>query len=182
MQGYVTDLESILERLELFAEPPSMSIPKAAQAIAPTIESNRVFVVHGHNEAAKEAVARLVSSLELEPIILHEKPNNGKTIIEKFEQHSDVAFAIILLTADDVGAAKGEDESPRARQNVILELGYFVGRLGRAKVCPLYEKGVELPSDLSGVIYVELDAGGAWRFKLAKEMKAAGLSIDMNKV
>lgn len=92
--------------------------------------------------------------------------------------------SIALLTPDDragTASAAYEEQKPRARQNVIFELGYFIGRLGRNRVCALYRPGVEIPSDYSGVLYVELDERGGWRMALAKEMKAAGLPIDMNK-
>ena len=141
----------------------------------------RVFIVHGHNEAMVEGTARFVERLGLQPTVLREEPNKGRTIIEKFEDHADEAgFAIVLLTADDVGAVAPRGESPpalapRARQNAILELGFFAGRLGRHKVCALYEEGVELPSDLQGVLYVSIDAGGAWKMFLARELKAADL-------
>jgi predicted nucleotide-binding protein len=98
----------------------------------------------------KESVARFLEKLDLRPIILHEQPNKGRTVIEKFEAHSDVGFAVVLLTPDDVGglASSPDKLSRRARQNVILELGYFIGKLGRAKVCALYKEGVEIPSDI----------------------------------
>jgi predicted nucleotide-binding protein len=147
--------------------------------------SNRVFIVHGHNEAVKQIVARIVEKLDLEPIILHEQPNKGDTIIEKFIKYSDVNFAVVLLTADDVGAKNSGANvvlNPRARQNVILELGYFIGKLGRSKVCAIYEDGVEIPSDYQGVLFVKFDDGGNWKFSLAKELKAAGFDVDMNKI
>jgi predicted nucleotide-binding protein len=99
----------------------------------------KVFVIHGHDEGSKEAVARFISQIGLSPIILHEKPNSGKTIIEKFEQYATVAFAIALLTPDDIGKGNKGDEQLeyRARQNVLFEFGYFVGRLGRKRVCGL---------------------------------------------
>lgn len=147
--------------------------------------SNRIFIVHGHNETVKQTVARIVERLGLEPVILHEQPNKGKTIIEKFFNYSDVNFAIVLLTADDVGAKNSGANvvlKTRARQNVILELGYFIGKLGRSKVCAIYEDGVEIPSDYQGVLFVKLDDGGNWKFALAKELKAAGFDVDMNKI
>ena len=142
----------------------------------------KVFVVHGHNEEVKSKVARLVETLELEAIILHEQPDKGRTIIEKFEEESDVAFAIVLFTADDPGypQERADDIKPRARQNVVLELGFFLGVLGRDRVCVLYEDGVEMPSDYQGVLYKPIDAGGAWRYELAKEIRAAGLEVDLN--
>jgi predicted nucleotide-binding protein len=150
-----------------------------------TAKSKRVFIVHGHNEAYRESVARLIKKLDLEPIILHEQPNQGRTIIEKFEKHSDVGFAVIILSADDLGGkagASGTALQPRARQNVIMELGFFLGRLNRSRVCALYQEGVEIPSDYNGVAFVALDAAGAWQTKLAGELKAAGFAVDLNKL
>ena len=142
----------------------------------------KVFVVHGHDHTTKLNVARLLEKLELVPLILHEQANRGRTLIEKFEDYSDVAYAVVLLTPDDMGAANGGEPAPRARQNVIFELGYFMGKIERNKVCALYSKGVEIPSDHSGIIYVELDEAGAWQLGLAREMIAAGLDIDLNKL
>lgn len=144
----------------------------------------RVFVVHGHDDGVKESVARYLAKLDLEPVILHELPNQGRTVIEKFEVHSGVAFAVVLLTPDDIGHAVGKPEEAkhRARQNVVLELGFFISALGRDRVCVLYKGGVEIPSDYTGVLYHSLDDAGAWRFLLAKEMKACGIDVDLNKV
>jgi predicted nucleotide-binding protein len=146
--------------------------------------SNRVFLVHGHNEAAIHETARFLEGFDLQVTILREQPNSGRTIIEKFIDFSDVAFAIVLFTGDDRGGFFGapyEDQKPRARQNVVLELGFFLGKLGRKRVCALYQEGVDIPSDYSGVLFVQRDRGGAWRLTLARELKAAGLDIDMNK-
>ncbi|WP_299798546.1 nucleotide-binding protein [uncultured Maribacter sp.] len=145
--------------------------------------NEKVFIVHGHSNEAKLDVARTIEKLGLTPIILHEQANSGKTVIEKFEKHSDVGYAIVLLTGDDYGNVKTNDKmNPRARQNVILELGFFIGKLGRNKVCPLYEKGVELPSDMSGILYTEIDSKGHWKISVAKELKAAGYKIDVNDI
>lgn len=181
--SYIGCLDSIIERLELIPEllAASASAPARLQ-VATNASSRKIFVVHGHDETAKETVARLLMKLKLEPIILAEQASGGKTIIEKLETFSDVGFAVVLLTADDVGAAKSEQDNlkPRARQNVILELGYFMSRLGRERVCALCQTGVERPSDYDGVVYVALDDGGAWKFALAKEIKTAGIDVDMN--
>jgi predicted nucleotide-binding protein len=142
--------------------------------------SKRVFIVHGHADGPREAVARFLEQLGLEPVILHEHANQGRTIIEKFEAHADVGFAVVLLTPDDVGGSSRYEQRPRARQNVILELGYFIGRLGRGKVCALKADGVELPSDILGVAWTPLDPGGAWKRGLAKELEAAGYRFDWN--
>lgn len=144
---------------------------------------NRVFIVHGHDEAPRETVARFISGIGLDPVILHEQANRGMTIPEKLIANGNVGFAVVLLTPDDVGRAKSEtDDNPRARQNVILELGYFVGRLGRERVCALLKDKVEIPSDYMGVVYTPFDAGGGWRQQLAKELQAVGYEIDWNKV
>jgi predicted nucleotide-binding protein len=139
--------------------------------------------VHGHDEAAKEVMARFVERLGLTPVILHEQPSSGNTIIEKLLAHMDVDFTLVLLTPDDVGSLVSTPSSlkSRARQNVVFELGLFVGALGRKKVCALYKGDVELPSDYQGVLYVPMDDAGGWKLLLAREMRHAGLDIDMNK-
>lgn len=142
--------------------------------------SKKVFIVHGHNEGVRESVARFLEKLNLAPIVLHEQPNRGRTIIEKFFDYAEVTFAVVLLTADDYGGPqkhKRRKPRPRARQNVILELGFFLGKLGRERVCALYEEGVEIPSDYQGVLFVPLDSQQAWQMRLAIEMKEAGLDI-----
>lgn len=144
--------------------------------------NRRVFIVHGHDEAAREIVARFLSTLAFEVIILHERANQGRTIIEKFEANSDVGFAVVLLTPDDEGGKRGAAVHARARQNVILEWGYFVGRLGRDKVCALKKGELELPSDALGIVWEALDEFGGWKTKLAKELEAARYSIDWSKV
>ncbi|THV56270.1 nucleotide-binding protein [Chryseobacterium candidae] len=143
---------------------------------------NEIFIVHGHDNHLKVEVARTLEKLKLEPIILHEQSNNGKTIIEKFEKFSDVSFAVILLTADDLGNSKNNIDKPnkRARQNVIFELGYFIGKLGRENVMTLKEEGVEVPNDISGVVYTPYDQQGNWKIELAKELKSTGFDIDIN--
>lgn len=142
----------------------------------------KVFVVHGHDTALKEQVARALDKLKLKPIVLHEQANGGRTIIEKFESHAnEVGFAIVLLTGDDEGRSKmkGGDLTPRARQNVIFELGFFFGKLTRRRVVVLY-KDAEKPSDIDGLVYVYADEGGSWIFQVAKELREAGYQIDMN--
>jgi predicted nucleotide-binding protein len=148
-----------------------------------------VFVVHGHDHGMKETVARFLSKAGLNPIILHEQPDEGRTIIEKFEKHADVSFAVAIFSKDDLGVATSALSTstpiesllrPRARQNVVLELGYFMGALGRKNVRAIVEAGVETPSDYSGVLYIPFDAADGWRIKLVKELKAAGLDVDAN--
>jgi len=162
-----------------------------AEILVPTLpvtekeptDLNRVFIVHGHDEAPRETVARFIGKIGFDPIILHEQANRGMTIAEKLIANANVGFAVVLLTPDDFGRAKNDDaEKPRARQNVILELGYFIGRLGRDRVCALLKGDVEIPSDYMGVVYTRYDDGGGWRQDLARELNSAGYQIDWNKV
>lgn len=143
--------------------------------------SNRVFVVHGHDEGARELVARFIERLGLDAVILHERANRGMTIIEKIEANSDVGFAVVLLTADDVGGQRDGTMNPRARQNVLLELGYFLGKLGRGRVCALKRNEVEIPSDFAGVVWEQLDDGGGWRQRLVQELVAVGYDVDIRR-
>ncbi len=178
LQRKITILESVIQRLDLYDEKLNNNIPNSLDY------GQDIFVVHGHDEAAKEAVSRFVEKLGLNAIILNEKPSTGLTIIEKFEKYSDVGFAVVLLTPDDIGGIKEKlsEIKPRARQNVIFELGYFFGKLGRQHVLAIYKEEVDLPTDIDGVIYVPMDIAGAWRYKLANEMRAIGFSIDMNEI
>ena len=149
--------------------------------------SNKIFIVHGHDEEMKLALARTVEKIDLKPIILHEQPNKGRTIIEKFEDYSDVNFAIVLLSPDDIAYPKDkppEDKEFRARQNVIFELGFFVGKLGREHVFILYREGhnFKFPSDYLGICYTPYDNSGQWRLDLIGELKSCKYNIDANKL
>ena len=175
MKGSINSLKAICDQLELYDEP--SDTPQSTFG-------DEVFIVHGHDDEAKVTVARFVENLGIEATILHERANRGQTIPEKFEEHAgEAGFAIILLTPDDVGASqdKVNNLKPRARQNVVLELGYFWGRLGRERMCVLYKEGVELPSDIHGILYVLLDSFNGWQLQLAREMQQAGLPIDLEK-
>lgn len=153
----------------------------AARLVIPS--SNKVFIVHGHDDAALQGLARFIERLGLEAIVLLEQPNKGRTVIEKFADSADeVGFAVVLMTPDDVGGATGQELSVRARQNVLFELGYFSGKLGRDRVCLLRKGAVEIPSDLFGVLYTDMDDAGAWRQKLVAELKAAKLDFDANRL
>lgn len=157
---------------------------QSAEGASPPPLSTRVFVVHGHDEGAKQAVARVLEKLELEPVILHEQASAGRTVIEKVEHFSDVGYAVVLLSGDDLGGpVDGKvPMQPRARQNVVLELGYFVGRLGRERVCALVRDSVEIPSDWAGVVYVGMDNAGGWQLLLGKELRSAGFPVDVNQL
>ena len=179
--GRLRRLDSLVAQLPLFE---SDTTPKASLASAADPTRNGVFIVHGRADVLKQTVARVVHRMTgTEPIILHEQADKGRTIIEKFEDHaSEVGFATVLLTGDDTGGLSGGDQHARARQNVVFELGYFFGKLGRSRVAVLYEPGVELPSDVSGLLYIEVDAGGGWQYRLGKELRAAGIEADLNKL
>lgn len=164
----LTILKRLVEKLPLIEQDNSIS---SYQTVEKTYH-NRGFVVHGHNNEAKLEVARFIENeLKRKAIILHEQPNRGHTIIEKFENYSNVDFAIALWTADDEGKKKNDaDLQDRARQNVIFETGFFIGKLGRQNVIVLYEDGVEIPSDYSGVIFIRL--ADNWKNDLRKEIDA----------
>ncbi len=176
-------LNTMLEEFKLFGLP--IEKKKLKKISAKT--SNKIFVVHGHDEIMKQSVARAVEQIGLKPVILHEKPDKGRTIIEKFTDYSDVSFAIVLLSPDDElftiedSLASGVS---RARQNVIFELGFFIGKLGRNKVLVLYKEAenFQMPTDYSGVLYTPYDSKGSWKYDLVKELKACGFDIDANKL
>ena len=154
--------------------------PKKEQPIS----SNKIFIVHGRDHNLLTQVENALMKLGLNPIVLQEQANNGKTIIEKIEECTDVGFGIVLYTPCDEGRLKSEEEElkPRARQNVVLEHGYLMGKLGRERVCCLVSDDVEFPSDIQGVVYTSAKNVGQWKYDLAKELKAAGFDIDMNKL
>lgn len=143
-------------------------------------EYSKVFIVHGHNGELREAVARLVEKQGIQAIILNEQVNRGKTIIEKIEKYGNVEAAICLFTADDIGKAKSEpNDKKRARQNVLFEAGYFIGKLGRDNVVIVSEKGIEIPSDMEGIVYTDTNS---WKFNILQELNAIGYNIDLNKL
>lgn len=180
LDHHLRKLKSIVGRLELWRVDSGADVTKSDASAVPTI-----FLVHGHDEAKKEAVARAVErATGADVVVLHERLNLGRTLIEKFEEHAGSAtYAIINLTGDDVGkAANAANLSPRARQNVVFEMGFFFGALGRRRVAVLVDAGVEKPSDLDGIVYVQFDAAGAWKRTLMKEIEAAGLTVDHNRI
>jgi len=171
---------------EQFIIKPPGSNSQGKNSLPKVISNNKVFIVHGHDIELKNDVEIFIKSINLEPIVLHRQLDEGLTIIEKFEKHSDVNYAIVLLTPDDIGfpiseLKKTENERKkefRARQNVIFEFGFFVGRLSRKNVCCIYKEGVTVPSDLNGLIYKQVNKSveevGMF---LMKELKNAGLAI-----
>ena len=146
-----------------------------------------VYISHVHDEEAMTTLVKFVEELGLKPTVLDEQPSNDLTVIDSLERYADdTRFAIALLTPDDVGALKdeaGRQLNPRAPQNALLELGYLIGKLNPNQVCILYKDGVELPSDIQGVVlYVPMDSADAWKLKLSQGMRKAGLPVDMRQV
>jgi len=180
------DLKTDLRELESVAQELGLRTGEsdAARAGSEPRADGKVLVVYGRNREMKEQVARFLMKLGLEPILLDEQPALGRTLIEKLEAQAGIAFAVVILTGDDVGglAARPRTLRPRARQNVIFELGFSVANLTRERVCALYQEGVELPSDIHGVEYTPLDPAGAWRAKLGRELYEAGFRFDPLKV
>ncbi|QAV11143.1 nucleotide-binding protein [Bacillus vallismortis] len=183
-QEQLTNLfNTIKKEIQLFEDrEPIDSIDEVIEA-----KTNSIFIVHGRDDLMKLEVARALETLKLNPIILHEQPNDGLTIIEKFEQRSvDCQFAIVLMSPDDMGYLRGKEKSKqfRARQNVILELGYFIGKLGRKNVMTLVKDdpsgSLEIPNDFAGVVYTNFDSGGGWKLQIAKQLASCGYQIDAN--
>ena len=178
-------VNTMIEEVSIFGVGKTAS-PSAKREQAEELMEESIFIVHGHDEEIKQSVARAIEQLGLKAIILHEQPNRGRTIIEKFMDYGQVAsFAIVLLSPDDI--AYSADEGPeqsryRARQNVVLELGFFIGKLGRSRVVVIHKEAekFEIPSDFSGVLYIPYDRRGTWKFELVRELRAAGYEADAN--
>jgi hypothetical protein len=174
ISGIIAGFQEDLEEFGSFA---------SGEAPLPVVAPRKIFVVHGHDAAAKAEVARFVERLGFEAIILHERPNKGRALITKFrEEAAGVGFAVVLMSPDDLGKAeKAVDLNQRARQNVVFELGFFIGKLGPERVAALVKGDIELPSDYDGVVYISLD-NEDWQTKLGVELQAAGFEFDWNKV
>jgi predicted nucleotide-binding protein len=175
----VSKLESIKDRLDIWAAEADVvpaDPPDQVLLAAP------IFIVHGSDTLRAESVAHTVGrATGRETIILRDQPSGGRTLIEKFEHHAaEVSYAIIVLTADDRGGRKDEDDTrPRGRQNVIFEMGYFYGLIGRDRVSVLLQPGVEEPSDMNGIVYIAFDDNGPWKTELFRELRHAGFNINL---
>jgi predicted nucleotide-binding protein len=154
-----------------------------ATAQAPASPSRKVFLVHGRDNEAKSEVARFLDRIGLEAIILHERANAGRHLLTKFQEEAgDVGFAVILITPDDACSGPGEPQRSRPRQNVVFELGFFIGKFGTARVAALVKGEVERPSDFDGVGYITMDQGGGWKSALARELEGAKMPFDHTSV
>ncbi len=140
---------------------------------------NRVFVVHGQNGPARAAVVSFLEGMGLVGVVLHEQPNMGRHLLTKFIEEAELTtFAVVVMTDDDEGRVRGGKLAPRARQNVILELGYFLAYLGQEKVCALISPGLETPSDFDGIVYIRMDDDTQeWKGPLRRELQAAGMPV-----
>jgi predicted nucleotide-binding protein len=180
--GKVRRLESVKERLPLWVDEAASS---ASGRTAAAAHDGPIFVVHGSDLGRAHEVTRILDrATTRDAVILHEQANAGATVLEKFERHAvGAGFAVVILTADDEGRRRGDgDLLPRGRQNVIFELGFFFGLLGRGRVAVLLEPEVEQPSDIHGLVYIALDAAGAWKLSLAKELESAGIVVNRSRI
>lgn len=177
-RNILKECQSLLKEATPKPKAPTPNNPQAP------MDKSKVFIVHGHDNASKEAVARFVEKIGLEAIILHEQASSGNTIIEKIEEYTNVGFGIVLYTPCDLGASqeKKDELKPRARQNVVFEHGYLIGKIGRENVCALVKGNIETSNDISGVVYIKMDESEAWKYQVAKEMKACGYEFDPSKL
>ncbi|MDN5091020.1 nucleotide-binding protein [Aliarcobacter butzleri] len=176
-----TLIEAFIEEVEEWSDDiVKVTMPKQ---ISSTNNSNKIFIVHGHDELIISQVSEVLRKLGLEPIILKDEVNNGNTIIEKIERLSnDVGFGIVLYTACDVGGKDEKSLNPRARQNVVLEHGYLMAKIGRKNTMALVKDKIEIPSDLSGLGYTAADENKAWQYKLVDELKASGYNVSKDSI
>jgi len=176
----IENLRKLVQKTDLL----KTNAPEVRVNVAEEVEREKseVFIVHGHDDLAKVETARFIEQLGFKPIILHEKASGGQTIIEKIESHSNVGFGVVLYTPCDIGAKTGNETElkHRARQNVVFEHGFLIGKIGRKNVSALVKGDVETPNDISGVVYIQMASD--WKLELAKELRNSGYSVDMNKV
>ena len=172
-------LEAIYDDEEYFGEN-TVNLGEGSLSLSPNkiSDNKKVFIVHGHDKDALAKTENFVRKMDLEPIVLSDQANKGMTVIEKIEHYSDVGFSIILYTPCD----KTDKGKSRARQNVVMEHGYLMGKLGRSNVVALVKGDIEIPSDISGVVYIPMDGDKAWEQAVAKDLRAAGYEADANRI
>ena len=180
LRQVTNESNSLLQKVKLLLSP-----PKSDNRMNNQVRSNKIFVIHGHDNEMKSDVTQTLQKLDLDPIILHEKPNSEQTLIEKISDYAHVSFAVVLLSPDDL--AYPEEKTPeeakyRAKQNVIFELGYFLGLLGKQNVIAIYrkKKDFEIPNNYNGVLWIEYKTG--WYFELIRELQATNFDVDANKL
>lgn len=175
-EAKMLNLHSLLNKLDLI--PCELKVNTSSARVSSPSDSSKVFIVHGHDDLAKTMVARFIEKIGLKPIILHEQANQGMTIIEKIEANADVGYGIVLYTPCDYGGRHGTEQRNRARQNVVFEHGYLIGRIGRSNVSALVKGEIETPNDISGVVYLRMDAD--WQSKIIKELKRCGYNPNLS--
>ncbi len=181
--AYIKEVEEFWEDEKIVPvsqEQPIQVIEQPKEEIKLITNDKKIFIVHGHNNEMKLEVARFLDKLGFDPIILHEQASEGKTIIEKIEAHTNVRFGIVLYSPCDIGGKDVDNLNPRARQNVVFEHGYLIAKLERKNVVALVKDSIEIPSDISGIVYIQMKDN--WQLDIAKEMKSAGLDVDFNKL
>ncbi|MDY0904072.1 nucleotide-binding protein [Pedobacter sp. CFBP9032] len=175
----IDNLRKLVAKVDLLKS--QYQTPQVTNVADIKVNASEVFIVHGHDDLAKLETARFIERLGFKPIILHEQASSGKTIIEKIEHYSNVGFGIVLYTPCDLGGKKIDSLKSRARQNVVFEHGYLIGKIGRDNVCALVKGDIETPNDISGVVYINMD-NSDWQFNIAKELRNSGYKVDMNKL
>lgn len=179
----LTQLKTTLKQVKLFS---ASFLPSKINDSDASPQTTQIFVVHGHDDVGKLSVARVLEKLSFEVVILHEQVNQGRTLLEKLLSHALTAsYAVILLAPDDWGGPRGckvNDLRPRSRENVIFELGLFLGLLGPRHVAVMRKSGVDIPSDLEGLVSIEMDSNGGWQLALAKELAAVGFKADLSRL
>ncbi len=169
---------------EVFDRVEKEDTPSVDKEKAGSGDKKKVFIVHGRDNLSKTEAARFIERLGLDAIILHEQVSAGKTIIEKIEEHANVGYAIVIYSPCDMGGIAGDTSNlrARARQNVVFEHGYLIGTLGRRSVSALIKGDIEVPNDISGIVYTNFDEHGAWKLSIARELRSAGYDIDFNNI
>lgn len=175
-------LRSIEDRLDLY-EITDRPVTTGSMTRPEAEVNGPIFLVHGRDIERREIVRRFLERVTgNNVVVLAEQPNQGRDLLGKLLNHAQPAsFAVVLLTPDDVGGRDPDDLKARARQNVVFELGLFIAMLGRSKVAALNDSTVELPTDFSGVAYISLTSD-SWQVELARELKAAGLSVSLDNI
>ena len=176
-------LQSMVDEIEEYWDDDDQGAKSPAASATPEqTNTNQIFIIHGRDHGTRDTIARFLENLGLEPVVLQEQPDEGLTIIEKFEQYARVNFAVALFTSDDVGGLPDDGLQPRVRQNVVFELGYFIGKFGRNRVRVLVKGAPEIPSDYSGVLYIPLDEAEGWKLALGRELRNAGFEIETDRI